>query len=246
MRAAHDRNLTIILVVSVVALITGLVILFVGGRPHDLAAPTSTASVTATGAPVVLPTASPTVQEPVSYTVQSGDTLGEIAQAHDVSLDELIAANDLADPNVLQVGQTLIIPQATSPPLTTPPATEASTVTVQVTADLLPTLTPSGPSLIEISQVLGAADLASEMVIVHNGGGVTDLEGWSLSGADGKRFTFPALTLFTDAQVNVHSTSGENTPSDLYWGRAEAVWSRGDLVTLRDEDEDIVDTYIVP
>jgi murein DD-endopeptidase MepM/ murein hydrolase activator NlpD len=44
------------------------------------------------------------------YTVVSGDTLGAIASRFGVSLNSLIAANDLADPNVLNVGQILIIP----------------------------------------------------------------------------------------------------------------------------------------
>ncbi len=248
----RDRKLTVILVVSVVALVTGLVVLFAGGRPRDPAAPTSTSPIaetsvgTSASVSTGLPTPSPTVQEPLVYTVQSGDTLGAIAQVHDVTVDELVAANDLADPNMLQVGQTLIIPQGTLLPPTAPPATEAPAVTAPVTAAPLPTLTPTGPSLVEISQVLNPATPASEAVVVHNGGGLTDLEGWTLSKASGETFTFPALTLFTDGQVSVHSSAGENTPSDLYWGRTEAVWNKGDLVTLRNAKGDIVDTYIVP
>lgn len=252
----RDRKLTLILLVSVVALVTGLVVLFVGGRPRNLATPmpadptaeaiaetsVGTSASTSTG----LPTASATVQEPLIYAVQPGDTLGAIAQAHGVTVDELVAANDIADPNVLQVGQALVIPQGTLLPPTAPPATAPPEATVPVTTAPLPTLTPAGPSLVEISQVLSPANPASEAVVVHNRGGLTDLEGWTISKASGETFTFPALTLFTDGQVSVHSSAGENTPSDLYWGRAEAVWNKGDLVTLRNAKGDIVDTYIVP
>jgi rare lipoprotein A len=42
-----------------------------------------------------------------SYTVQSGDTLQDISGQLGVSMDDLVAANGLANPNVLSVGQTL-------------------------------------------------------------------------------------------------------------------------------------------
>ncbi len=45
--------------------------------------------------------------------VQGGDTLGIIAQRYGVSLEQLTDANQLANPNLLEVGQTLTIPVAT-------------------------------------------------------------------------------------------------------------------------------------
>jgi LysM repeat protein len=47
---------------------------------------------------------------PYSYTVKTGDTLYSIAIAHDVSANEIVAANTLQNPNNVFVGQTLIIP----------------------------------------------------------------------------------------------------------------------------------------
>lgn len=44
------------------------------------------------------------------YIVQAGDTLYSIADRFGVSLDDLLAANGIADPNQLAVGQQLIIP----------------------------------------------------------------------------------------------------------------------------------------
>jgi len=39
---------------------------------------------------------------------------------------------------------------------------------------------------------------------------------------------------------------GQNTPTDLYWGRTVPAWHSGELITLKDAAESVVDTYIVP
>lgn len=46
-----------------------------------------------------------------TYVVQRGDTLNTIAARYSVSLDELVQANGLANPNVIYAGQTLVIPR---------------------------------------------------------------------------------------------------------------------------------------
>lgn len=45
-----------------------------------------------------------------SYTIKSGDTLGRIAAAHNLSLSELLAANPGVDPRRLRIGQQITIP----------------------------------------------------------------------------------------------------------------------------------------
>lgn len=45
------------------------------------------------------------------YTVQAGDTLASIAQSYGVTLDALMQANGLTDPNLVSAGVTLNIPQ---------------------------------------------------------------------------------------------------------------------------------------
>lgn len=47
----------------------------------------------------------------ITYTVESGDTLAGIAQKLNSSVVWIQAANKIADPRTLQVGQTLFIPQ---------------------------------------------------------------------------------------------------------------------------------------
>jgi murein DD-endopeptidase MepM/ murein hydrolase activator NlpD len=53
-----------------------------------------------------------TAQNGATYTVQSGDTLGQIATRFGVSVEALAAANTIADINLLAVGQILVIPGA--------------------------------------------------------------------------------------------------------------------------------------
>jgi len=68
------------------------------------------------GAPILTPTpdephALPQMRtEPEQYVVQPNDTLGIIAQRFGVSLEELIEANTLPNPDILEVGQQLTIP----------------------------------------------------------------------------------------------------------------------------------------
>jgi hypothetical protein len=43
-------------------------------------------------------------------TIEAGDTLAAIADEHGVSVDDLLAVNNLTDPDQIQVGQKLLIP----------------------------------------------------------------------------------------------------------------------------------------
>lgn len=61
----------------------------------------------------IQPTPNPTRPMPDDsgvYVVQPGDTLGLIADRYNTTTDALVAANDLANPNTLEVGQQLQIP----------------------------------------------------------------------------------------------------------------------------------------
>jgi len=57
--------------------------------------------------PTVRPTPSPEV---ISYAVRAGDTLAKIATRFGVTLEQIVEANDIEDPNLIEVGQVLIIP----------------------------------------------------------------------------------------------------------------------------------------
>ncbi|MFQ5966135.1 MAG: LysM peptidoglycan-binding domain-containing protein [Acidimicrobiia bacterium] len=53
----------------------------------------------------------------VDYTVSKGDTLSEIAAEHGVTVEDLVDANDLSNPNLIYIGQTLIIPDPKPEPI---------------------------------------------------------------------------------------------------------------------------------
>ncbi len=53
---------------------------------------------------------------PITYTVQAGDSLGDIARRHNVNADELAAHNGISNPNEIMPGQVLAIPNPTPQP----------------------------------------------------------------------------------------------------------------------------------
>jgi LysM repeat protein len=78
--------------------------------PTQTAAPSPTQQPTATATPGL-----------TTHTVEAGDVLSSIAQEYEVTVQAIVEANELADPNSLNVGQVLIIPVQVPPP--TPTAT---------------------------------------------------------------------------------------------------------------------------
>ncbi len=80
----------------------------IGG--DDTATPSPSASrPVATATPEPTPVPAPT---PQTYVIQEGDTLSKIAREHDLTLDELLAANTetIEDPDQIAVGDQIIIP----------------------------------------------------------------------------------------------------------------------------------------
>ncbi len=60
--------------------------------------------------PILTTNASAENVQPESYTVVPGDTMGNIAAHFDVPVEELMSVNGMADPNLIYVGQVLILP----------------------------------------------------------------------------------------------------------------------------------------
>jgi len=70
-------------------------------------APIITANTPTPNPPITLPTPR---SETLTYVVQQGDFLRKIAQKYQVSIDQIVEANNIADQNLIDVGQVLLIP----------------------------------------------------------------------------------------------------------------------------------------
>jgi LysM repeat protein len=186
----------------------------------------------------------------MAYTVQTGDTLGAIAVKFNITVAEITAANEISNPDALEVGQVLIIrrPLVVASTHTALPAEEieAELESTQVT----PTNTPApltGESQVLIDSLIGIGDLASERVFLKRvGPGEISLTGWTLVAEDGDTFTFPQLTLFENGAVFIHTKEGQTTAVALYWELDHTVWNSGDTVVLIDDQGDVHTSYEIP
>jgi len=71
-----------------------------------------------------------------------------------------------------------------------------------------------------------------------------DLTGWTLANLANNVYTFPSFTLAAGATVKVWTSSGANSATDRYGGRAQAVWTNGgDTAFLRDGQGALVTQY---
>lgn len=183
------------------------------------------------------------------YQVEAGDTLSNIADVFDVSVEDIMQINGLEDPNSLGVGDVLLIPLEPMPepsPTETPPQ---PTMTPPQVPDLITQtqLPPGSPLQVEIDTVVGAGVLEDERVLVkYTGEGQLSLENWWIEDQEGSLFVFPRLNLFQDGAVSVYTKSGVDTVVELYWGLEEPVWEEGETVTLRDPEGEIRSTYQIP
>jgi LysM repeat protein len=181
------------------------------------------------------------------YVVQRGDSLGRIAEQFDVTLQALMDANGLSDPNVISAGQSLIIPvEGAVPPTADPGAapTEAAVIEPpRPTATRDPAV--AQPKL-TIREVQAAGELADERLVIFNSGGPVDLLGWSLQDENGHAYSFPSLMLFEGGAITIHTAPGTDTVTDLYWGQAQAVWAAGEQVLLNDSAGNLHTKFSVP
>ncbi len=76
-------------------------------RAYEEVIATPTPNPTPTATPVARPTPTPT---PFVYTVQAGDTLSGIAGRFGLTVEDLVQANRLVNPDSLQIGQQITIP----------------------------------------------------------------------------------------------------------------------------------------
>lgn len=129
------------------------------------------------------------------------------------------------------------------------PVSQGADAPTQAPAEPSATPGPNGelPQLITIDSVVGAGNPANEYVLLKRvGEGELSLTGWKLQDGDNNSYTFPALTLYKNGAVQVHTTAGADSVVDLYWNRDAAVWQEGEVITLLDAGGNIRATYRIP
>lgn len=123
-------------------------------------------------------------------------------------------------------------------------------------ATTAPPETPTGTSdtALDVVEVNADADgddaenLNDEYVVFENTGTSSlDLSGWELADAADHTYTIPEGTVLDPGErITIHTGSGTDTATDLYWGQSRPVWNNdGDTVILRDDAGTVVieETY---
>ncbi|GGL45206.1 hypothetical protein GCM10009037_30790 [Halarchaeum grantii] len=87
-----------------------------------------------------------------------------------------------------------------------------------------------------------------EYVVFKNTGNATlDLSGWTVSDSADHTYTIPdGVTLDAGETLTLHTGSGTNTDTDLYWNRGSAIWNNGGdtiIVTTDTGTEAVRTTY---
>jgi len=77
-------------------------------QPTPILMPTRLATTTPTLTTAPTPTPTPSTR---SHTVQVGETLASIAEKYGLTVEAIVELNELDNPNVLEVGQELMIPR---------------------------------------------------------------------------------------------------------------------------------------
>jgi hypothetical protein len=179
------------------------------------------------------PTSTPTV-----YEIKSGDSLGTIASQFGVKVDDIIAVNGITDPNRVSVGQKLVIPMGGLPKTSTPQFTPLPTTTLSSGAE--------APPQLAIRAINNLGDLPNENVMLINLGGSVNLSGWTLRDQQNNVYPFPNINLFQGGAVIIHTTTGRDTVTDLYWGKTGAMWQNGETATLVDPQGRTHTTFSTP
>lgn len=216
------------------------------GRIAQGALPTPNIAAPPSGTVLPEATAAAASDEPVLHTVAAGETLNIISQQYDVSIDDIMAANGLDNPNFIAVGQQLTIPIGGLPEPTTAP-TEAAVV------EALPSPIPTEPAatgggVIGVTGIIDPGILETEAVqLVNSGAQQQSIQGWKVRDEDNNVYTFGDVSIFGDgAGVLLHTRAGDDTFSDLHWGLSEPAWRSGETLTLWDANEQVVATFVVP
>lgn len=169
------------------------------------------AALGAAGALAVANTASADTQ----VQVQSGDTVWGFAQQYATTVDSISTANQLADPNVIYVGQQLVIPSSAistasaAATVAAPTATDNTTASQAAVETTETTATPTTPA-VSTTNASNVADQAQPTTVVSaasdNNTTATQVSVASQA---------PAQVSAASATINVAQTSATNTNNNV-------------------------------
>ncbi len=91
---------------------------------------------------------------------------------------------------------------------------------------------------------LSYADEDEWVEIANPGMASQDFTFWTLVDEENNTYSFSeGFVLTPGAAVKVHTSQGNGTENDLYWGRDDLVWDDGEVATLIDANSEIVAQY---
>lgn len=194
--------------------------------------------------PVEVPPSATPTDAPLgdAYTVSAGDSLSSIATKFNVTINELLEANNLDNPDFVFVGQVLYLPSGAVEVPQSPTAVSANEQASETTTD-------SGVASegLQITQITGVGDLANEVVqIVNDSDAALNLQGWQIRYDGGPAYTFSNFPIFPGGSVRLHSTTGTDTSIDLYWRQSEPVWQSQRMAQLVDNQGRLVAQFVIP
>ncbi len=189
-------------------------------------APTFTPTPAAAAAPAPVettPVATVAPGEEEVYVVQAGDSLLAIAGRYGLTLQTIMDANNLTNPDFVFSGQRLVIPRADAAPT-------AAAQTSPTVAAAEPTLTGQG---LRVASFTGNGVLTNEAVQIANDSDLMiNLQGWRLEKENGPAYAFGSISLFPGSGVVLYSGAGADTSVALYWNQAAALWQSGSVARL--------------
>ncbi|KAF5414772.1 MAG: hypothetical protein C5S48_07805 [Candidatus Methanogaster sp.] len=141
-------------------------------------------------------------------------------------------------------------PTATPLPKITPMPTPTQTPTPKPTPSPSPTAATGANPMILAAQFDAPGserdNLNGEWVKIKNIGNMPiDMSGWKLSDEQNHVYNFPnGFELSSGTIVKIHTGTGTNTQTELYWGEKSPIWNNdGDTATLKDKKGRIIDQY---
>ena len=200
----------------------------------------STPTVSIAGGPIQ-------AQNCVYHSILSGDTPFGVALRYGADFQELLDVNDLTieTSQNLQIGDILVVPLKGCVQAVAVDDTSAQEPVAAEQPAIEPTSTPVSAQF-EIVAVEGLGDITAESIRLRNIGDRVNMTNWTLSDSDGNSFIFPVTMRFPQDEIVIYTRTGTSTADARFWGKDESVWEAGEELTLRDEQDRVLLTLVIP